>query len=157
PAVEKLMSPAHRALPEAAAAAAPPPPPSASHPRAPSTMASQAAAIKESARTPTAAAARLPASPLPAKHPAPATAMPSVQLQPRPPKQDMASRPVIPMNKDVLRAIIEAEINHAILFKHNELRLIEQEIAKCQTGLEQIRRCQLIPFPGSQGMSLGQV
>jgi ADA HAT complex component 1 len=111
-------------------------------------MALQAAAVKEVIKN---AAARLPASSLPASHAAP----PPLQLQPRP-KPDMAARPAIPLNKDVLRAIIEAEINHAILFKHNELRLIEQEIAKCQTGLEQIRRCRLIPFPGAQGMSLDQ-
>lgn len=33
--------------------------------------------------------------------------------------------------------------------KHNELRLIDQELAKCQIALEQLRRCQLIPFPAS--------
>jgi ADA HAT complex component 1 len=122
-------------------------------PRVPSAMAHQAAAIKESVKS----AARLPASSLPSNHVA--TAMAPLHQQPRPPKQqDMAqTKPAMPLNKDVLRAIVEAEINHAILFKHNELRLIEQEIAKCQTGLEQIRRCQLIPFPGSQGMSLDQV
>ena len=33
--------------------------------------------------------------------------------------------------------------------KHNELRLIDQELAKCQIALEQLRRCQIIPFPSS--------
>ena len=33
--------------------------------------------------------------------------------------------------------------------KHNELRLIDQELAKCQIALEQLRRCQIIPFPAS--------
>ncbi|KAH8726174.1 hypothetical protein GQ44DRAFT_188396 [Phaeosphaeriaceae sp. PMI808] len=48
---------------------------------------------------------------------------------------------------------IEAQIDIEILLKHNELRLIEQELAKCQTALEQLRRCSLIPFPGAQGLS----
>ncbi|KAJ6140863.1 hypothetical protein N7497_011756 [Penicillium chrysogenum] len=33
---------------------------------------------------------------------------------------------------------------------HNELRLIDQEIAKCQVALEQLRRCGEIPYPGSR-------
>jgi ADA HAT complex component 1 len=48
---------------------------------------------------------------------------------------------------------IEAQINMEIVFKHNELRLIEQELAKCQVALEQLRRCSLIPFPGTEGLS----
>jgi len=48
---------------------------------------------------------------------------------------------------------IEAQIDYEILLKHNELRLIEQELAKCQVALEQLRRCSLIPFPGSEGLS----
>ncbi|KAF1922092.1 hypothetical protein BDU57DRAFT_72897 [Ampelomyces quisqualis] len=48
---------------------------------------------------------------------------------------------------------IEAQIDMEILFKHNELRLIEQELAKCQVALEQLRRCSLIPFPGTEGLS----
>jgi ADA HAT complex component 1 len=51
------------------------------------------------------------------------------------------------------KQVAEAEINLEILMKHNELRCIEQELAKCQIALEQVRRCQLIPFPGSQGPS----
>lgn len=48
---------------------------------------------------------------------------------------------------------IEAQINYEILLKHNELRLIEQELAKCQVSLEQLRRCSIIPFPGTEGLS----
>lgn len=47
-----------------------------------------------------------------------------------------------------LQQVIENEFNMQILVKHNELRLIEQELAKCQIALEQLRRCQLRPFPG---------
>jgi len=47
---------------------------------------------------------------------------------------------------------IEAQIDMEILLKHNELRLIEQELAKCQIALEQLRRCSLIPFPGTEGL-----
>lgn len=43
------------------------------------------------------------------------------------------------------------EIHHQfgveILLKHDELRLINQELAKCQVALEQLRRCHLIPYP----------
>ena len=43
------------------------------------------------------------------------------------------------------------EIRHQfgleILIKHNELRLVNQELAKCQAALEQLRRCHLIPYP----------
>jgi hypothetical protein len=46
---------------------------------------------------------------------------------------------------------IEAHLNLEILFKHNEHRLIEQELAKCQIAQEQLRRCRLIPYPGQLG------
>lgn len=46
---------------------------------------------------------------------------------------------------------VRDEIRHQfgleVLLKHNELRLINQELAKCQASLEQLRRCHLIPFP----------
>ncbi|KAF4624376.1 hypothetical protein G7Y89_g13797 [Cudoniella acicularis] len=48
---------------------------------------------------------------------------------------------------------IESQFNLEILLKHNELRLINQELAKCQVALEQLRRCHLIPYPTSQGTS----
>lgn len=56
-------------------------------------------------------------------------------------------------NLTALQQAVEAQINYEILLKHNELRLIEQELAKCQVSLEQLRRCSLIPFPGSEGLS----
>ncbi|KAL2261095.1 hypothetical protein VTK26DRAFT_4712 [Humicola hyalothermophila] len=45
--------------------------------------------------------------------------------------------------KDVIRYQFGLEI----LLKHDELRLINQELAKCQIALEQLRRCHLIPYP----------
>lgn len=48
-----------------------------------------------------------------------------------------------------IQQVIENEFNMQILMKHNELRLIEQELAKCQIALEQLRRCEIRPFPGS--------
>ena len=48
-----------------------------------------------------------------------------------------------------LREAIEAQFSLEILLKHRELRLIEQEFAKCQTALEQLRRCQIFPYPAS--------
>ena len=53
-----------------------------------------------------------------------------------------------------VRSIIGAQFDLEILIKHNELRLIEQELAKCQVALEQLRRCELVPYPGSQGVSI---
>ncbi|KAL8711311.1 MAG: hypothetical protein Q9220_004208 [cf. Caloplaca sp. 1 TL-2023] len=46
-----------------------------------------------------------------------------------------------------LSEMIETQFNLEILLKHRELRLIDQEIAKCQIALEQLRRCQQIPYP----------
>lgn len=50
---------------------------------------------------------------------------------------------------DRLRDTITAQLSLEVLLKHNELRLIDQEIAKCQVSLEQLRRCAEIPYPGS--------
>jgi len=48
-----------------------------------------------------------------------------------------------------IHEIIESQFSLDILLKHNELRLINQELAKCQVALEQLRRCHLIPYPVS--------
>ncbi|KAJ5151881.1 hypothetical protein N7492_010176 [Penicillium capsulatum] len=48
-----------------------------------------------------------------------------------------------------LRDSITAQLSLEVLLKHNELRFIDQEIAKCQVALEQLRRCAEIPYPGS--------
>jgi hypothetical protein len=50
-----------------------------------------------------------------------------------------------------LRDAIESQFSLEILLKHEELRLINQELAKCQTAMEQLRRCHLIPYPLAQG------
>ncbi|KAL9105300.1 MAG: hypothetical protein Q9227_009495 [Pyrenula ochraceoflavens] len=58
----------------------------------------------------------------------------------------------------ILRETINTQLNLSILLKHDELRLIDQEIAKCQIALEQLRRCHEIPYPGttlSRNVSLG--
>jgi ADA HAT complex component 1 len=47
------------------------------------------------------------------------------------------------------RDAIHYQLGLEILLKHNELRLINQELAKCQVALEQLRRCHLIPYPVS--------
>ncbi|KAE9975732.1 hypothetical protein EG327_008350 [Venturia inaequalis] len=67
---------------------------------------------------------------------------------------DSSSMSASQVNVDKLRAVIEAQLNLEILHKHNELRLIEQELAKCQIGLEQLRRCEVIPYPGLQSPSM---
>ncbi len=53
-----------------------------------------------------------------------------------------------------IRNAIESQFSLEILLKHDELRLINQELAKCQAALEQLRRCHLIPFPPSQANPL---
>ncbi|TVY68880.1 hypothetical protein LSUE1_G005531 [Lachnellula suecica] len=50
-----------------------------------------------------------------------------------------------------VRDLIESQFGLEIMLKHQELRLINQELAKCQVALEQLRRCHLIPYPSSQG------
>ncbi|KAJ5691408.1 hypothetical protein N7488_012143 [Penicillium malachiteum] len=64
------------------------------------------------------------------------------------------ARPPVPaasptMEVDRLRDTLTAQLSLEVLLKHNELRLIDQEIAKCQVALEQLRRCAEIPYPGS--------
>ncbi|OAQ61948.1 spindle poly body spacer protein [Pochonia chlamydosporia 170] len=48
---------------------------------------------------------------------------------------------------DPARDIIRHQMGLEVLLKHDELRLINQELAKCQVALEQLRRCHLIPYP----------
>ena len=48
-----------------------------------------------------------------------------------------------------VRGAIEAQFNLEVLLKHRELRLIDQEFAKCQIALEQLRRCQIFQYPAS--------
>jgi ADA HAT complex component 1 len=71
------------------------------------------------------------------------------------PESTSSNTPTPAMKSDLTSAqqAIEAQINYEILLKHNELRLIEQELAKCQISLEQLRRCSLVPFPGTEGLS----
>ncbi|PHH66906.1 hypothetical protein CDD81_5258 [Ophiocordyceps australis] len=51
------------------------------------------------------------------------------------------------VNMDRARDCISHHFGLEVLTKHNELRLINQELAKCQVALEQLRRCHLIPYP----------
>jgi ADA HAT complex component 1 len=62
----------------------------------------------------------------------------------------MSEAPADVKPETVLQQAIENQFNMQILLKHNELRLIDQELAKCQVALEQLRRCELRPFPGIQ-------
>ncbi|KAI9734976.1 MAG: hypothetical protein M1834_002058 [Cirrosporium novae-zelandiae] len=52
---------------------------------------------------------------------------------------------------DEIKDSLLSHINYDMLEKHNELRLIDQEIAKCQVALEQLRRCREIPYPAITG------
>ncbi|GAD95343.1 hypothetical protein NFIA_016080 [Paecilomyces variotii No. 5] len=70
------------------------------------------------------------------------------------PVQKPAARPKLDIEK--LRETIDAQLSLEVLLKHNELRLIDQEIAKCQVALEQLRRCAEIPYPGSSISGVSQ-
>lgn len=67
-----------------------------------------------------------------------------------PPETETASVADLPVAMtDVEKAqdAIHYQFGLEILLKHDELRLINQELAKCQVALEQLRRCHLIPYP----------
>ncbi|KAL4987594.1 hypothetical protein BDW68DRAFT_187929 [Aspergillus falconensis] len=68
---------------------------------------------------------------------------------PSAPSRDDQKAPRRKVNVDRLRETLEAQLSLEVLLKHNELRFIDQEIAKCQVALEQLRRCAEIPYPGS--------
>ncbi|KAK3994630.1 hypothetical protein QBC44DRAFT_306163 [Cladorrhinum sp. PSN332] len=51
------------------------------------------------------------------------------------------------LDLDRARDVIQYQFGLEVLLKHDELRLINQELAKCQVALEQLRRCHLIPYP----------
>ncbi|KAK5661669.1 hypothetical protein OQA88_9769 [Cercophora sp. LCS_1] len=51
------------------------------------------------------------------------------------------------LDLDAAREVIQYQFGLEILLKHDELRLINQELAKCQVALEQLRRCHLVPYP----------
>ncbi|KAI9883189.1 MAG: hypothetical protein M1823_005046 [Watsoniomyces obsoletus] len=65
--------------------------------------------------------------------------------QQTPVTDNMATEGMVP--REALLETIQSQFSLEILLKHRELRLIEQELAKCQTAYEQLRRCRLIPFP----------
>lgn len=76
----------------------------------------------------------------------PVAPSPSVAMEiERPPAQAASGKPSV----NHIRDTITAQLSLEVLLKHNELRLIDQEIAKCQVALEQLRRCAEIPYPGS--------
>ncbi|KAK1731105.1 uncharacterized protein BDZ83DRAFT_565675 [Colletotrichum acutatum] len=58
-----------------------------------------------------------------------------------------AAVPAVTNDMEDARDSIQYQFGLEILLKHNELRLINQELAKCQVALEQLRRCHLIPYP----------
>ncbi|KAK4100040.1 hypothetical protein N658DRAFT_487188 [Parathielavia hyrcaniae] len=48
---------------------------------------------------------------------------------------------------EAAKEAIQMQFGLEILLKHDELRFINQELARCQVALEQLRRCHLIPYP----------
>lgn len=86
-----------------------------------------------------------PATKRPRQSPA---AEPHVDSAPPAPAADGPTRSQLPDDSlDSARDAIQYHFGLEILHKHNELRLIDQELAKCQIALEQLRRCHLIPYP----------
>ena len=76
-----------------------------------------------------------------------------------PPKSALAPLPetqkakMSSANEESLISVIDGQLSLEILLKHNELRLIDQELAKCQVALEQLRRCAEIPYPATSSTS----
>ncbi|KAL8970441.1 MAG: hypothetical protein Q9183_001519, partial [Haloplaca sp. 2 TL-2023] len=64
-----------------------------------------------------------------------------------PPEERRPTTGMMKPSAERLQDTIEAQFGLEILLKHKELRLIDQEIAKCQVAQEQLRRCHLIPYP----------
>ncbi|OBT63921.1 hypothetical protein VE03_05997 [Pseudogymnoascus sp. 23342-1-I1] len=50
-----------------------------------------------------------------------------------------------------MREVIDHQLSLEVLMKHDELRRIDQELAKATVALDQLRRCHIIPFPVSLG------
>lgn len=65
----------------------------------------------------------------------------------------LATSPIVESELSPVQQAIEHQFNLEIMMKHRELRLIEQELAKCQVALEQLRRCEIMPYPGIDGVS----
>jgi ADA HAT complex component 1 len=76
------------------------------------------------------------------------------QPQARKPQCNVPTKAKMSLTTDLLREVVVRQVDAAIVHKHREMSLIDQQIAKCQIALEQIRRCQLIPFPGALEPSL---
>jgi len=64
-----------------------------------------------------------------------------------PSSDDVSFASYLSDGQDRAREAIQFHFGLEILHKHEELRLIDQELAKCQIALEQLRRCHLIPYP----------
>lgn len=89
------------------------------------------------------------------KAPVPPTRRPEPEAQPKVEEQQhVQESDVLSGGQTPAQQMIENQFNVQILMKHNELRLIEQELAKCQISLEQLRRCELRPYPGATGLSM---
>ncbi|KAL8873773.1 MAG: hypothetical protein Q9174_000812 [Haloplaca sp. 1 TL-2023] len=80
-----------------------------------------------------------------APHAAVSTDLPTPPVEP--PEQRRPTTNQVRPSVEQLQDTIEAQFGLEILLKHKELRLIDQEIAKCQVAQEQLRRCHLIPYP----------
>ena len=62
-------------------------------------------------------------------------------------EMDFLRGPSTALDVDAAEEAIQMQFGLEILLKHDELRLINQELARCQVALEQLRRCHLMPYP----------
>ena len=77
----------------------------------------------------------------------PATPVQTAQPSPAKVEDHTVTRLRSEKDWDMIRQTIHTQFGLEILLKHKELRLIDQELAKCQVALEQLRRCTEIPYP----------
>ena len=62
-------------------------------------------------------------------------------------EMDFLRSPRMAPDLEAAEEAIQMQFGLEILLKHDELRLINQELARCQVALEQLRRCHLMPYP----------
>ena len=89
-------------------------------------------------------------------HYLPSPTTPTPPISDLSPPKEQPAKPTTTATIDMakLRTTLSTQLDLEILLKHNELRFIDQEMAKCQIGLEQLRRCAEIPYPGSSSSLL---
>lgn len=108
----------------------------------------QSAAVGSSRASPPGEAQKAPSHAAESLFPVPRNT-PEAPLSPSS-RPEAMSTPRTQAQIESMRRTIGTQIGLEILLKHDETRLIDQELAKCQIALEQLRRCSEIPFPNTR-------